>query len=87
MTVTARGDGDRVRIDVTDTGIGISAEELSYLGEPFRQAKHPTVRKDGGVGLGLAIAKKFTELQQGKLAIASKLGEGTTVTVSLPSSR
>ncbi len=70
-----------------DTGIGIAAGDLPRVVEPFVQVQSPFVRKHGGIGLGLPLVKKIIELHGGNLTIASIVGAGTTVTVSIPPER
>jgi PAS domain S-box-containing protein len=67
-----------VRVEVRDTGIGISAERLSVLFDPFTQADTTTTREYGGTGLGLAISRRLTELMGGTVELTSSLGIGTT---------
>ncbi len=74
-------------IDVSDTGIGISPEDIDRVLEPFAQADGSLARKFEGAGLGLPLSMKLTELHGGKLSIDSSPGMGTTVTVRLPSYR
>jgi signal transduction histidine kinase len=69
---------------VADTGIGITAEDLPRLTNPFEQAGDAYARSQPGTGLGLAITKQLVELHGGKLEIESRVGEGTTVTIRLP---
>jgi signal transduction histidine kinase/CheY-like chemotaxis protein len=69
---------------VSDTGIGMSPDQVSRLFQAFIQAEASTTRKYGGTGLGLAISKKFCEMMGGKLSAASELGKGSTFTVTLP---
>jgi signal transduction histidine kinase len=83
---TLRCDGG-VSIRVTDTGIGMREEDIPLVLMPFRQVDSSLSRRQEGTGLGLPLTKSLAELHGGKLALASRLGEGTTVTVWLPLSR
>lgn len=74
----------QLSFDVTDTGIGIDEKNIDYIFESFAQESVSTTRKYGGTGLGLAITKRLVEMQKGEIRIKSKLGEGTTFTVTLP---
>jgi len=69
---------------VSDTGIGMTPEQLGRLFEAFQQADASTSRKFGGTGLGLAISRKFARLMGGDLTVTSAPGQGTTFTVTLP---
>ena len=71
-------------ISVTDTGIGISSQQLNSLFKAFVQADTSITRRFGGSGLGLIIAKTLTKLMGGKLEIYSTLGRGTNVTLQIP---
>lgn len=71
-------------ISVSDTGIGISEDDLQRLAQPFEQIDSQHSRQHEGTGLGLALSKSLVELHGGKFAITSTLGEGTTVTFTLP---
>ncbi|HEX8170939.1 MAG TPA: GAF domain-containing protein [Thermoanaerobaculia bacterium] len=74
-----------VRLVVTDTGQGISAEFLPHVFEPFRQADSSTTRVYGGIGLGLAIVRYLVELHGGSVSASSEgTGRGATFTVALP---
>ncbi len=77
----------RVKITVQDTGTGIAPEAQELLFEPFVQADASTTRQYGGTGLGLAICKRLVELMGGQIALESKLGAGTTVSISVPVDR
>ena len=70
--------------EVTDTGIGIASEDLDRIFEDFTQLDGSTTRRYGGTGLGLAITKRLTERLDGNVAVASTLGQGTTITIRFP---
>ncbi|MGQ0676818.1 MAG: ATP-binding protein [Rhodospirillales bacterium] len=71
-------------IRVSDTGIGISPEELARVCEPFHQADASLARRHEGTGLGLSISRRLIEMHGGGLEIESAVGKGTTVGVRLP---
>lgn len=73
-----------VRIQVKDTGIGISQESLQHIFEEFRQADGSTSRRFGGTGLGLAIARKYAQLLGGEIEVESQLNIGSVFTLILP---
>ena len=86
VSVTAnRMDG--IRIEVTDTGIGIPGEHIERVLRPFEQVERALSRRHGGTGLGLPFSKKIAELHGGSLSILSELEKGTRVTVDLPPER
>jgi PAS domain S-box-containing protein len=73
-----------LRITVSDTGIGMTPEQMGRLFLEFTQADSSTTRKYGGTGLGLALSKRFCQLMGGDITVESALGRGSTFTVRLP---
>ncbi len=73
-----------VRFEVRDTGIGIAADRLATLFDPFMQADLSTTRQYGGTGLGLTISRDLTRLMGGTISAQSELGKGSTFKVSIP---
>lgn len=85
VTLSADADlGDRIRVSVRDTGIGISAEDLARLAQPFEQIETQHSKTQQGTGLGLALTKSLVEMHQGVLKMESAPGVGTTVSIILP---
>lgn len=82
--VNVLGDGDRVLINVTDTGIGVSATDLQHIFQKFYRADNSDTREIGGTGLGLYLVKQRVEAMGGRVWAESAFGEGTTFYVSLP---
>ncbi len=76
--------GERVRISVQDTGIGISAQDLERLARPFEQVESQHSKTTQGSGLGLALTKSLVEMHGGLLDLKSAPGQGTTASFSLP---
>uniref|UniRef100_UPI0031456F05 sensor histidine kinase n=1 Tax=Rhizobium sp. CFBP 8752 TaxID=2775301 RepID=UPI0031456F05 len=72
-------------ITVSDTGIGIAADKLATIGQPFTQIENDLSRQYEGTGLGLSLVKGLIALHGGRFTIESRLGEGTVVTIALPS--
>ncbi|MGN7884910.1 ATP-binding protein [Dyadobacter sp. 22481] len=81
-----RIDGGRIDLtfEVKDTGIGIESARLETIFERFRQAEDSTTRQFGGTGLGLSIVRDLVHLQDGRISVTSKPGEGTSVKVTIP---
>jgi CheY-like chemotaxis protein len=77
-------DQPMVRFAISDTGIGMTEEQLSRLFQAFSQADASTAKQYGGTGLGLAITRNFCRLLGGDVTVASKPGEGSTFTITLP---
>ena len=69
---------------VADTGVGIDSEDMARIGDPFFQARSSYDRRHDGTGLGLSIVKGLVALHGGEVEIASRIGEGTSVTIRLP---
>jgi cell cycle sensor histidine kinase DivJ len=84
ITVSAAVDDTNLAIIVEDTGVGIGAEDMPRIGDPFFQARSSYDRRHAGTGLGLSIVKGLLALHGGHIDIASRLGEGTKITIRLP---
>jgi two-component system cell cycle sensor histidine kinase PleC len=88
VTVRAEGRndplGERIRISVQDTGIGIAADDLHRLAKPFEQIESQHSKTQQGTGLGLALTKSLVEMHGGVIDIQSVPGEGTCVSFTLP---
>jgi cell cycle sensor histidine kinase DivJ len=82
VVLDARNTAEHAVLTVTDTGAGMSEDDLARATEPFQQGSNAAGR--AGTGLGLAVVKRFAELHDGSLEIQTKLGEGARVEVSLP---
>jgi cell cycle sensor histidine kinase DivJ len=84
VRIMARAPGSGIEIIVSDTGTGISKNDLERLGKPFEQVENAETRAKEGTGLGLALVTSLAQMHGGAAVIESVLGEGTTVTVRLP---
>jgi two-component system, cell cycle sensor histidine kinase DivJ len=84
IIVSARQEGATFVVSVADTGVGIDSEDMARIGDPFFQARSSYDRRHDGTGLGLSIVKGLVALHGGEVEIASRIGEGTSVTIRLP---
>lgn len=84
VRVTARRDGDHLVFAVTDTGIGIAPEDLTRLFEDYSQIDSSVQRRVRGTGLGLSLSKKLAVVLGGQLTVESRLGEGSTFSLTIP---
>jgi len=75
---------DWVTLTVSDTGIGMTAEQMGKLFQEFAQASSSTASKYGGTGLGLVISRRFCQMMGGDITVESELGRGSTFTIRLP---
>src|SRR5262249_39017059 len=75
---------DWITLAVTDTGIGMTPEQMEKLFQEFSQASSTTASKYGGTGLGLAISKRFCQMMGGDITVESAPGRGSTFTIRLP---
>jgi len=72
------------RFEISDTGIGMTPNQLGKLFQVFEQADKSTSKKCGGTGLALAISRKFCQLMGANITVTSEAGRGSTFTVTLP---
>jgi signal transduction histidine kinase/DNA-binding response OmpR family regulator len=86
IVVEGRWSGDEARIAVTDTGVGIAADDLEHVFEEFRQVGDIKAR-EAGTGLGLALCRRLAEAHGGRLEVTSELGRGSRFEVVLPGAR
>jgi CheY-like chemotaxis protein len=80
----AEGDQTMIGFTVSDTGVGIPAERVAQLFQPFTQVDASTTRRYGGTGLGLTISRQLVELMGGDISLQSRLGAGSTFSFALP---
>jgi signal transduction histidine kinase len=86
-TIRVRASAEAVQVDVTDTGIGMTPEEVEQLFTKFFRSGHRLVREAGGTGLGLTITRSLVELHGGQILVRSTPGLGSTFSVRLPLAR
>ena len=84
VSVKVATSGQNVEVTVHDTGIGISAEHIDKVFDPFWQVEQKATRRAGGTGLGLTVTRRLARLLGGDVAVESSVGEGTTFTISIP---
>jgi signal transduction histidine kinase len=84
VAVAAESDGTRVRIDITDQGVGMSAQEAAQAFEPFWRGGGSTTRKARGTGLGLALVAEYVRAMDGACGVSSEVGRGSTFFVTVP---
>ena len=87
LSQEARGGEPRLRVEVSDTGIGMTAEEAARVFADFEQGDSSTTRRFGGTGLGLAISRRLTAVLGGELTVQSTRGQGSTFVLVLPIAR
>jgi len=84
VTLHAAREGERFVFRISDSGIGMTPEQLGRLFESFSQAESSTSRRYGGTGLGLSITRKFCQMMYGDVTVQSVPGEGSTFTITMP---
>ncbi|MEP7325077.1 MAG: GAF domain-containing protein [Gemmatimonadota bacterium] len=84
ITLAVEREPDAMEFRVSDTGIGMTNEQMGRLFEAFTQAEAATTSKFGGTGLGLALSRKFCQLMGGNVTVSSELGKGSTFTARIP---
>jgi signal transduction histidine kinase len=84
VSLVVRGDGELLRFIVRDTGVGIEAEHLQHVFDPFWQVDTRRARRTSGSGLGLSVSRDLARLLGGEIEVESVLGQGSTFTVRLP---
>jgi len=86
VRLEAKSRGDCIEIKVSDTGIGIPADEIEHVFDEFFRGSNARAAEKDGTGLGLSIVKQIVEKHEGRISVTSRQGQGTTFTVTLPKS-
>jgi signal transduction histidine kinase len=84
VEVRAAREGDRVRVAVSDTGVGIAPDDVARLFDKYEQARSRATRGEKGTGLGLYITKQLVELHGSQIKVESEVGKGSTFSFTLP---
>jgi signal transduction histidine kinase len=87
IVIRSRLNGDSVTVSIADPGIGISAENLEKVFDPFWQVEQRSTRRIGGTGLGLSVSRSLARLLGGEVSVESVLDKGSTFTLTLPTRR
>lgn len=87
IRITVNSISDSITLTISDTGIGMTDEQLGKVFDAFTQADSKTAQKYGGTGLGLSISKRLCEMMDGSLTAKSRLGKGSTFTITLPAAQ
>jgi signal transduction histidine kinase/CHASE3 domain sensor protein len=87
IVIRSQVDGDSVQVSVADTGIGVAAENLERIFDPFWQVEQRSTRTVGGTGLGLSVSRTLARLVGGDIRVESELGKGSTFILTLPVER
>lgn len=87
VDVTVEPEGDGVRVEVRDTGLGIPNDEVSHIFDKYRQTRTKATGGEGGTGLGLAIVRELVLLHAGQITVASEVNRGSVFTVLLPANQ
>jgi PAS domain S-box-containing protein len=84
IVIRSRADKEKASVSIVDPGIGIAAENLERIFDPFWQVEQRSTRKVGGTGLGLSVSRSLARLVGGEISVESQLGKGSTFTLTLP---
>ncbi|EFU43329.1 integral membrane sensor signal transduction histidine kinase [Paenibacillus vortex V453] len=87
ITIVLKADQDEAEVTITDTGVGMTESDQLHIFERFYKADKSRNRAAGGSGLGLSIVKRIVDIHQGRIAVQSELGKGSTFTVKVPYKR